>query len=88
MLAQITDYPGLVQIILSLHIWCSYNVYQESLFGILWHSFQDILIGISVKISLIDSFSSSVINALITEGGYLSKTDILMVFRPKLFGAK
>ncbi|EBS7635145.1 hypothetical protein CDR68_15420 [Salmonella enterica] len=58
---HITDYPGLVWIILSLHIWCNFHVYQESLSGILWHSFQDILIGSSVKISLIDSFSIKIV---------------------------
>lgn len=65
-----------MQIILSLYSWCSDNVYQERLPGILWRIFWDVLSGNSVKISIIDSFSPSVINMLITEGEKLSIIDI------------
>ena len=69
-----------MQIILSLYSWCSDNVYQERLSGILWRIFGDVLSGNSVEMSIIDSFSPSVINMLITEGGCLLKTDALIGF--------
>ena len=77
-----------MQIILSLYSWCSDNVYQERLPGILWRIFWDVLSVKSVKISIIDSFSPSVINMLITEGGCLLKTDALIGFRLKSLETK
>lgn len=65
-----------MQIILSLYSWCSDNVYQERLPGILLRTFLEVLSGNSVEISIIDSFSPSVINMLITEGEKLSIIDI------------
>ncbi|MCZ9150806.1 hypothetical protein OM219_22115 [Escherichia albertii] len=88
MLAQIADYPGRMQIILSLYSWCSDNVYKERLSGILWRVFWDVLIGNSVGISIIDSFSPSMINMLIMEGGCLLKTDELIGFRLNLLETK
>ncbi|EIJ7065812.1 hypothetical protein LJL78_004906, partial [Escherichia coli] len=82
------DYPGRVQIILSLYSWCSDNVYQERLSGILWRIFWDVLSGNTVEISIIESFSPSVINMLITEGGCLLKTDVLIGFSPEIIGNK
>ena len=46
--------------------------------------FWDVLIGNSVGISIIDSFSPSMINMLIMEGGCLLKTDELIGFRLNL----
>ncbi|EGJ3152624.1 hypothetical protein IGV49_002188 [Salmonella enterica subsp. enterica serovar Newport] len=87
---QIPDYPGRVQMILSLRIWCSFNVFQNGRTD--WYFMAQlleyILIGISIKKLLIDRFSSSMINALIMEGGDLLMGYILTGFHPKLFGAK
>ncbi len=55
-------------------------MYQEGIYGIIRRNFGDVLIGDSVETSIIDSFSVSVINMLITEGGCLLKTDALIGF--------
>lgn len=55
-------------------------MYQEGIYGIIRRNFGDVLIGDSVETSIIDSFSASVINMLITEGGCLLKTDELIGF--------
>ena len=55
-------------------------MYQEGIYGIIRRNFGDVLIGDSVETSIIDSFSPSVINMLITEGGCLLKTDALIGF--------
>ncbi|HAH3628012.1 TPA: hypothetical protein GF105_24100 [Escherichia coli] len=47
--------------------------------------YSGVLIGISVKISRIDSFSSSVICGQITEGSYLSIMYLLIGNRLKIF---
>ncbi|TJR67639.1 hypothetical protein C9Z37_25400 [Escherichia coli] len=74
-----------MQIILSLYSWCSDNVYQERLPGILLRTFLEVLSGNSVEISIIDSFSPSVINGQITEGSYLSIMYLLIGNRLKIF---
>ena len=51
-------------------------MYQEGIYGIIRRNFGDVLIGDSVETSIIDSFSASVINMLITEGEKLSIIDI------------
>ncbi|MCV9269227.1 hypothetical protein ODZ62_25465 [Escherichia coli] len=56
--------------------------------GILWRIFWDVLSGNTVEISIIESFSPSVINMLITEGGCLLKTDVLIGFSPEIIGNK
>ena len=61
-------------------------MYQERLSGILWRIFWDVLSGNTVEISIIESFSPSVINMLITEGGCLLKTDVLIGFSPEIIG--
>ncbi|EEV5546784.1 hypothetical protein DNX30_20145 [Escherichia coli] len=50
--------------------------------------YSGVLIGISVKISRIDSFSSSVICGQITEGSYLSIMYLLIGNRLKIFYRK
>ncbi|EEW1187908.1 hypothetical protein EB439_23935 [Escherichia coli] len=55
-------------------------MYQEGIYGIIRRNFGDVLIGDSVETLIIDSFSASVINMLITEGGCLLKTDELIGF--------
>ncbi|EMB8005875.1 hypothetical protein ABPC81_004704 [Escherichia coli] len=56
--------------------------------GILWRIFWDVLSGNTVEISIIESFSPSVIYMLITEGGCLLKTDVLIGFSPEIIGNK
>ncbi|HFP0672477.1 TPA: hypothetical protein ACHLCC_004334 [Escherichia coli] len=56
--------------------------------GILWRIFWDVLSGNTVEISIIESFSPSVINMLIPEGGCLLKTDVLIGFSPEIIGNK
>lgn len=51
-------------------------MYQEGIYGIIRRNFGDVLIGDSVETSIIDSFSASVINMLITEAEKLSIIDV------------
>ena len=50
--------------------------------------FGDVLSGNSVEMSIIDSFSPSMINMLIMEGGCLLKTEALIGFRLKSLETK
>ena len=51
-------------------------MYQEGIYGMIRRNFGDVLIGDSVETSIIDSFSASVINMLITEAEKLSIIDV------------
>lgn len=51
-------------------------MYQEGIYGIIRRNFGGVLIGDSVETSIIDSFSASVINMLITEAEKLSIIDV------------